>query len=145
MNDNLYQEAILGHARSELRAGRLADPDATATADNPLCGDRVTFDVRIAAGRIADIAHHTRGCVLCKAAAAILAERAVGTTGAEAAAAADELRAMLEANGPPPAGEWADLAAFVPVADHRSRHTCVLLPFDALAMALTGDRTTTPD
>ena len=59
MNDNLYQEAILGHARSELRAGRLADPDATATADNPLCGDRVTFDVRIAAGRIADIAHHT--------------------------------------------------------------------------------------
>ena len=145
MNDDLYQEAILGHARSELRAGRIADPDATATADNPLCGDRVTLDVRLAGGRIADLAHHTRGCVLCKAAAAILTERAVGATGEESAAAAGELRAMLEARGPAPGGAWADLAAFAPVADHRSRQACVLLPFDALAMALTEGRSKTPD
>jgi NifU-like protein involved in Fe-S cluster formation len=31
---------------------------------------------------------------------------------------------------------WPELAAFTPVHAHKSRHDCVLLPFEALAQAL---------
>jgi nitrogen fixation protein NifU and related proteins len=31
---------------------------------------------------------------------------------------------------------WPELAAFEPVHRHKSRHDCVLLPFDALTQAL---------
>ena len=35
-----------------------------------------------------------------------------------------------------PDPHWQDLAIFGPVAKHRSRHACVLLPFDAATQAL---------
>ncbi len=40
-------------AHDETRAGRLDGADASATVDNPLCGDRVTLDVRLDGGTLA--------------------------------------------------------------------------------------------
>lgn len=48
-------------------------PTETATVDNPLCGDRVTIDVKLAGGKLAAIGHQVRGCLLCEAAAATIA------------------------------------------------------------------------
>lgn len=137
MSADLYQEKILALAHDGARAGRLVSPDATATVDNPLCGDRVTIDLGLKDGRIHEIAHHVRGCVLCQASAAALAAKAVGETPESLARAADALRAMLTGGAAPP-GAWAGFDAFTPVAEHKSRHSCVLLPFDAIAEALSG-------
>ncbi len=76
MSDDLYPEPILVLARDASHAGRLAAPEVSATADNPLCGDRVTMDVAFSGGGIGQVRHHTRGCVLCKAAAGLLAAKA---------------------------------------------------------------------
>ncbi len=135
MSADLYQEKILAFAHDDARAGRLDSPNATATVDNPLCGDRVTIDLSLKDGRIREIAHHVRGCVLCQASAAALSATALGETAESLARAAESLRAML-AGGGAPSGAWAGFAAFTPVAEHKSRHTCVLLPFDAIAEAL---------
>lgn len=135
MSADLYQEKILALAHDGARVGRLASPDATATVDNPLCGDRVTIDLSLNDGRIHEIAHHVRGCVLCQASAAALAAKAVGKTAESLAQAAEALRAMLT-GGAAPSGAWAGFGAFTPVAEHKSRHSCVLLPFDAIAEAL---------
>ena len=121
MSDDLYQDKIMALAHDGARTGRMESPDATATVDNPLCGDRVTIDVRVKDGRISDITHHVRGCVLCQASAAALGA----------------LRDMLTGDAAP-SGEWATFEAFTPVAAHSSRHSCVLLPFDAIAEALSG-------
>lgn len=139
MSEAIYQEAIKTLAQAGHGAGRLEAPDGSARVDTPLCGDRVTVDVRLADGRIAALAHETKGCLLCRAAAAIVALHAGGKGGAEIAATQRELSAMLRAGGPVPAG-WEELAAFAPVARHPSRHGCVLLPFQALeaALAATG-------
>lgn len=138
MSADLYQERILALAHDTVRAGRLDSPDATATVDNPLCGDRVTIDLRLKDGYIDEITHHVRGCVLCQASAAALGATAVGKTRETLAEAAKGLKAMLS-GGEALTGEWAGLDAFTPVAAHKSRHTCVLLPFDAIAEALTDD------
>lgn len=134
--DALYHEALLGLARARTGAGRLEAPAASASCENPLCGDRVAVDVRLAGGRIAALAHRVRGCVLCEAAASLLGATAPGCAPAEVALARERLAAMLRAGAAPPDGPWAGLEVFLPVRGVPSRHACVLMPFDALADAL---------
>lgn len=137
---NLYQDAILAQARSAIGAGRLEPRDGTATVDNPLCGDRVTVDLRMEAGRVSAVGHQVRGCLLCQAAAAAIGARAVGHTPMELSQTGRALRSMLEKGGPAPPGSWPELAAFTPVHGHRSRYECVLLPFEALEAAAASVR-----
>jgi nitrogen fixation NifU-like protein len=133
MSDDLYQKAIVEAAVRGARDTRLGPPAASATTDNPLCGDRVTFDVRMLDGRLAEVGYRTRGCKLCEAATALLAEAAPGRDRAAVAAARAAAKAMLEGDAAPP---WESFAAFTPVRRHKSRHACVLLPFDALEQAM---------
>ncbi|MBU6475772.1 MAG: iron-sulfur cluster assembly scaffold protein, partial [Alphaproteobacteria bacterium] len=54
---------------------------------------------------------------------------------ADIARAAADLRAMMEAGAPAPAGDWAGLKILEPVIGYKSRHDTVLLPFAAVEMA----------
>lgn len=135
-SDALYHEALLRLARGAAGARRLDDPDASARRDNPLCGDDVTFDVRVREGRIEAVGLRVRGCALCQAAAAVLAGVAPGRTPGEIAGARGALAAMLRGAGPAPASPWEEVAVFRPVGGVPSRHACVLLAFDALREAL---------
>ena len=131
----LYQEAIKALAAAGTGHGRLDAPDARALLDNPLCGDRVEIEVKLSAGRIAALAHRVKGCLLCRAAAAAIGQRATGASAEEIERLAAQLTEMIERLGPPPEG-WPELAAFAPVHGHRSRYGCVLLPFESLLVAL---------
>ncbi len=74
MSDELYQERIVALAKAKTGAGKLTAPTKTARRDNPLCGDRVIIDVKVDdAGKIAEIGHQVRGCLLCQASASALA------------------------------------------------------------------------
>jgi nitrogen fixation NifU-like protein len=133
MSDELYQARIVALAKSKAGNGKLASPTKSARRDNPLCGDRVTIDVKLEDGRIAEIAHQVRGCLLCQASAAALAGIAVGRDAAGIA----ELRHDAERAIGREAGKAQEpFDAFEPVAGHKSRHECVLLPFEALKDAL---------
>ena len=125
----------MAHARSPQRAGSLQGPHRRAVVDNPLCGDRVTVDVRIAGERVADIAQSVRGCALCKASASILAAHAIGSDQAGLRQGRDQVAAMLREDAPPPAGAFADYSVFLPARAARSRHDCILLPFAAVLEA----------
>ncbi len=141
MSDALYLADIKELARSAHGAGRLARPSVSAYLDNPLCGDRITLDLRLQGGAIAEIAHETRGCLLCQAAAALLALKAPGCTPVELAGARVALEALMTGAAPPvgePVAHWPELDAFAPVHAHKSRHGCVLLPWRALEQALAG-------
>ncbi len=136
MNDDVYQAQVMALSKDESRAGTLAAPTASATVDNALCGDRVRIDLTVEGGRIADVRHRVRGCVLCKASAAALAAAVVGRATDDVAAAQTAVTKMLKEKAPAPAAPWTAYAAFTPVADYKSRHTCVLLPFEAAIKAL---------
>ena len=135
MIDELYQQAILALSRAAHGAGRLDAPDATAAVDNPLCGDRITVDLRIADGRIVALGHKVRGCLLCEAATSLLARDAPGRTIADLIEAQAAFTRMIRENGPVPEA-WPGLDAFTPVKAVRGRHECVLLPFTAVTTAL---------
>lgn len=135
MTDDLYHDAIMDRARVAAGDHRLFVADATVSVDNPLCGDRVTLDLRMNGARIDAVGYRVRGCALCQAATAITGEALRGATGDDAEGATAALRALLE-TGAEPAERWSGFGVFRPVGSHRSRHRCVLLPLDALKQAL---------
>jgi len=134
MTEDLYHAAILEAAQHGALDRRLASPASTATVDNPLCGDRVTIDLELADGAVARIGYRVRGCALCQAATALLAEAAHGHPAA-AVALGERLVRALVADGSAPAAPWHDFAMFAPVSRFPSRHGCVLIPFEAFTAA----------
>ena len=135
--DDIYQTDLLRLAAEASGAGRLADADASVTADNPLCGDRVTIDIKFAGGAVAALGHEVKACVLCQAAASVIGRRAIGADPAKLKETAAAVARLLKPDGQrTEASNWPELAVFQPVAGHRSRHACVLLPFRALTQAL---------
>jgi NifU-like protein involved in Fe-S cluster formation len=133
-DDPLYRRDLLRLAADAMGAGRLPAPDATGSAHNPACGDRVRVELALSGGRITTLAHQTHACVLTQASAALLAAGAAGQDRADLIRLAEGLRAML-AGGPAPGPGY---AVFDGVVDHPGRHICVLLPVQAALNALEG-------
>ena len=102
--------------------------------DNPLCGDRVTLDLELGpAGGVARVGHVVRGCLLCEAAAVLIAEQAPSREIEDLLHADAGVAAALSERAPFP---WPELDMFAPVRGVKSRRRCVGLPFEALAAAL---------
>ncbi|NIR31365.1 MAG: iron-sulfur cluster assembly scaffold protein [Gammaproteobacteria bacterium] len=132
----LYHRAIVEAARAAVGSGRLTDANASATVDNPLCGDRVTIYLRVEAERVAVLAHDVRGCLLCEAAASLIGMHAPGQRAEALRGIAAQVDGLLERGDQPTDERWRDLAMFTPVQAFKSRHRCVRLPFEALLQAL---------
>ena len=132
----LYNSQILAFAANVGRIGRLPVPSASATARSPLCGSTVTIDIVVENGIVADFAHEVRACVLGQASSSIMAQQIIGASIAELLAVREEMLKMLNANGAPPSGRFADLAILQPVRDYRSRQASTMLTFDAVSDAI---------
>jgi nitrogen fixation protein NifU and related proteins len=115
----LYSDAIRERWRRPRFRGDL--PGATGTAEdvNPLCGDRVRMQVKMADGRVSAARFAGDSCAICTASADVLSELIEGRSRAEATAlsAADVLE-ILRADVRP------------------TRMRCVTLPISVLAKAL---------
>ena len=136
MLNEIYNRRILELAGNIPRLGRLAHPDASATAHSKLCGSTVTVDVSMAEGRVSDFAHDVKACALGQASSSIMARNVIGATVEELADVREKVRAMLKENGPPPTGKWADAEVLEPVRDYKARHASTLLTFDAVLDAV---------
>ena len=136
MIDDIYSVRILGLAGNIGRIGRLAAPDATATAHSKLCGSTVTVDISMADGRVADFAHEVKACALGQASSSVMARAIVGATPSELRAVRETMLKMLKENGPPPEGRFTELRYLEPVRDYKARHASTMLTFDAVVDAL---------
>ncbi len=137
MLNDVYNEKILDLAGNIPRLGRLAKPDATATAHSKLCGSTVTIDLKMDGGAVTDFAHDVKACALGQASSSIMARHIVGSTPDELRDLRETVRKMLKENGTPPKdGKWAEIAYLEPVRDYKARHASTLLTFDAVVKAV---------
>lgn len=136
MLDDIYNRRILELAADIPRLGRLAQPDASATAHSRLCGSTVTVDLVTDGERVTDFAHEVKACALGQASSSVMGRHVVGSTFEELRALREEMRSMLKEGGPPPAGRWAELSALEPVREFKARHASTMLTFDAVVEAL---------
>jgi NifU-like protein involved in Fe-S cluster formation len=136
MLDQVYNRRILELAADIPRLGRLAQPQASATAHSKLCGSTVTVDLAMNGDVVSDFAHEVRACALGQASSSIMARHVVGSSAEELRRVRGEMFNMLKKNGKPPAGKWADLAVLEPVRDYSARHASTMLTFDAVVDAI---------
>ena len=80
----MYSPQLLDYFQNPRNAGELANADATAEIENPVCGDRLRLSVKMADGRIAEIRFKAKGCVPSMACASALTELVQGKTTQEA-------------------------------------------------------------
>ncbi len=79
--DDFYKEYILDHYRNPRNFGQIDAPDATAEDLNPLCGDRIRFDLTLDAdNRVVAAMFSGKGCAISQASASMLSESLVGQT-----------------------------------------------------------------
>lgn len=136
MLNDVYNARILELAGSIPRLGRMANPDASATAHSKLCGSTVTVDLKMEGDTVTDFAHDVKACALGQASSSIMARNVVGSKAAELRSLRETVRRMLKENGAPPGGKWADIAVLEPVRDYKARHASTMLTFDAVVAAI---------
>jgi NifU-like protein involved in Fe-S cluster formation len=135
MTAALYNSTILRLATSIPHQARLAEAQASAERRSPICGSRVTVDVRLGAdGRIAELGQEVRACALGQASAALMGEHAIGRSLAELEEARDALTDFLAGKREEP-GDWPGLEIFAPARPHSARHPSIRLAFEAVAEA----------
>jgi nitrogen fixation protein NifU and related proteins len=139
MSEELYAKELLRWAADVSHAGALSEPKCGATVNNAMCGDRVRVEFAVdPTHEIYDCRHDTKACVLTQASAAMLSAHAAGETADSLSRIKAKIEDMLKEGSQPPAGKWSVFGIFAPVREHKSRHTCVLLPFEAAEKALAG-------
>ena len=84
---------------------------------------------------MARVGQVVRGCLLCEAAAALIAEQASTRDVDDLLRAKGAVDAALRDGVSFP---WPELEMFAPVRGVKSRHRCVGLPFEALVEVLAG-------
>ena len=128
----LYNNEILKLAVSIPRTERLADPDVTVIKTSRICGSRVTVDLKIQDGRIKDYGQEVKACALGQATCSVVGRQIIGRQLLEIEKVVADMRAMLAGTGQGPDGDWAALQILQPAYDHKSRHTSIMLPFEAI-------------
>lgn len=130
---DLYRQELMGYAKRAEHRGRLPEATHSAQARNPLCGDRATVDLIVDGQTIDQVRHEVRGCAICQASAAWMAEHIERGTIDDARLLADRVDLAVEATTDGETPE--DASVYAALRDFKSRRRCATLPWEALRAA----------
>ncbi len=80
----MYSEKVMDHFRSPRNVGEIENPSGVGEVGNPVCGDMMTFYVKIENGILTDVKFKTFGCGAAIAVSSMVSEMAIGKTVEEA-------------------------------------------------------------
>ncbi len=95
----VYSEKVMDHFTNPRNVGEIKNPDGIGEVGNPVCGDMMTFYIKVKDNRLEDIKFKTFGCGAAIAVSSMVSEMAMGKTLEEAMkitpkAVADELEGL---------------------------------------------------
>jgi nitrogen fixation NifU-like protein len=97
----MYSEKVMDHFRNPRNVGEIDNADGIGEVGNPICGDMMTFYIKVEEGRLKDVKFKTFGCGAAIAVSSMVSEMAVGKTLEEAMQITNALVAR-ELGGLPP-------------------------------------------
>lgn len=80
----MYSETVMEHFGNPRNTGVIEDADGVGEVGNPVCGDMMTFYIKVKDDVITDVKFQTFGCVAAIAVSSIVSEMAKGKKLAEA-------------------------------------------------------------
>ena len=95
----IYSDKVMDHFMNPRNVGEIENPDGVGEEGNPVCGDLMTFHIKVKDDRLEDVKFKTFGCGAAIAVSSIVSEMAMGKTLEEAKkitprAVADELEGL---------------------------------------------------
>ena len=80
----MYSETVMDHFMHPRNVGEIKDADGVGKVGNPICGDLMTFYIKVKGDIIEDVKFKTFGCGAAIAVSSIVSEMAKGKTIKEA-------------------------------------------------------------
>jgi nitrogen fixation NifU-like protein len=90
----MYTEKVMDHFQNPRNVGVIKNADGVGQVGNPVCGDMMTFYIKVKDGRLADIKFQTFGCGAAIAVSSIVSEMAMNKTLEEALKITNEIVAQ---------------------------------------------------
>jgi len=132
---DLYQELILDHSKKPRNFGPMDVANATAEGYNPLCGDKITVQLKLENDVIREVGFQGSGCAISTASASLMTESLKGRTREEAEHLFQGFHDLLTGEKQAPA-ELGKLAVFSGVREYPMRVKCATLAWHTLRAAL---------
>jgi nitrogen fixation NifU-like protein len=76
----LYSDKVMDHFMNPRNVGDIPNADGVGEVGNPVCGDMMTFYIKVEDGRLADVKFKTFGCGAAIAVSSMVSEMAKGKT-----------------------------------------------------------------
>jgi nitrogen fixation NifU-like protein len=80
----IYSEKVMEHFQNPRNVGVIRDADGVGQVGNPVCGDMMSFYIKVKDNRLEDVKFQTFGCGAAIAVSSIVSEMAIGKTIEEA-------------------------------------------------------------
>jgi nitrogen fixation NifU-like protein len=80
----VYSEKVMEHFMNPRNVGEIEDADGIGEVGNPVCGDMMTFYIKVDDNQLRDVKFKTFGCGAAIAVSSIVSEMAMGKTLEEA-------------------------------------------------------------
>ncbi len=80
----IYSEKVMDHFMNPRNVGEIENPDGVGEEGNPVCGDMMTFYIKVKDDRLEDVKFKTFGCGAAIAVSSMVSEMAKGKTLEEA-------------------------------------------------------------
>lgn len=76
----MYNEKVIEHFKNPRNVGEIGDADGIGEVGNPVCGDMMTFYIKVEDDKLIDVKYKTFGCVAAIAVSSMISEMAIGKT-----------------------------------------------------------------
>jgi nitrogen fixation NifU-like protein len=121
----IYTDKVMDHFQNPRNVGVIKDADGTGQVGNPVCGDMMTFYIKVKDNKLEDIKFQTFGCGAAIAVSSIVSEMAMGKTLDEAMKITNEIVAAELGGLPKNKLHCSNLGAdalHAAIEDYRKKH-----------------------
>lgn len=129
--DDLYRRVIMDHYKNPRNRGTMNEESVTINLNNPTCGDRISLQLQIEEGKVADAKFSGEGCSISMSSASMMTEAIKGKTFDEALSMAEKFSALMKGE-PVEFDEYEELDALSGVNKFPARIKCATLAWNAL-------------
>ncbi|MCE5223947.1 Fe-S cluster assembly scaffold protein NifU [bacterium] len=126
----MYTEKVMDHFRNPRNVGVIDNADGVGEVGNPVCGDMMTFYIKVKDHTITDVKYQTFGCGAAIAVSSMISELAIGKTLEEASHLTNNMVAEALGGLPEQKYHCSNLGADAlhkAIEDYLSKHSDTLL------------------
>ena len=76
----IYSQKVMDHFMNPRNVGEIENPDGVGEVGNPVCGDMMTFYIKVKDNKLEDVKFKTFGCGAAIAVSSMVSEMAMGKT-----------------------------------------------------------------